>query len=211
MKPLKIAVSKGRVKDQLILLLEEAGYHFEALNSRKLEVVDTTGRLSLISVKADDVTTYVERAAADLGILGSDILYERTFDGYELRYLPIGICRMCLAGYSGFDISDRGFVRIATKYPKRAAALLKEKNLSGEILFLSGSVELAPTVGLSDCIVDIVESGKTLKENDLVVLETIGQVSSVLIANRVSFKLMNGRMMALLNDLEAAEKRSVTL
>lgn len=208
MKPLKIAVSKGRVKDQLIALLKEAGFEFEDLKSRKLEHVDTTGRISLISVKADDVTTYVERAAADLGVLGSDILYERSFDGYELRYLPIGKCRMCVAGFRGFNLSDRSFVRIATKYPKRAKDLLEEKGINGEILFLSGSVELAPIVNLADCILDIVETGKTLEENDLVVLETIGQISSVLIANRISFKLMNDRMMALLNDLDAAEKRS---
>jgi ATP phosphoribosyltransferase len=208
MKPLKIAVSKGRVKDQLIALLKEAGFEFEDLKSRKLEHVDTTGRISLISVKADDVTTYVERAAADLGVLGSDILYERSFDGYELRYLPIGKCRMCVAGFRGFNLSERSFVRIATKYPKRAKDLLEEKGINGEILFLSGSVELAPIVNLADCILDIVETGKTLEENDLVVLETIGQISSVLIANRISFKLMNDRMMALLNDLDAAEKRS---
>lgn len=208
MKPLKIAVSKGRVKDQLIALLGEAGYLFEDLKSRRLEHVDTSGRLSLISVKADDVTTYVERAAADLGVLGSDILYERSFDGYELRYLPIGRCRMCIAGYRGFNLSDRSFVRVATKYPKRARDVLEEKGINGEILFLSGSVELAPIVNLADCILDIVETGKTLEENDLVVLETVGQISSVLIANRVSFKLMNERMMGLLKDLEAAEKRS---
>lgn len=208
MKPLKIAVSKGRVKDQLIALLKEAGFEFEDLKSRKLEHVDTSGRISLISVKADDVTTYVERAAADLGVLGSDILYERSFDGYELRYLPIGKCRMCVAGFRGFNLSDRSFVRIATKYPKRAKDLLEEKGINGEILFLSGSVELAPIVNLADCILDIVETGKTLEENDLVVLETIGQISSVLIANRISFKLMNERMMGLLNDLDAAEKRS---
>lgn len=208
MKPLKIAVSKGRVKDQLIELLKAAGYEFEDLKSRKLEHVDTSGRLSLISVKADDVTTYVERAAADLGVLGNDILYERNFDGYELRYLPIGRCRMCIAGFKGFNLSDRRFVRIATKYPKRAQDVLEEKGINGEILFLSGSVELAPIVNLADCILDIVETGKTLEENDLEVLETVGQISSVLIANRVSFKLMNGRMMDLLNSLEEAEKRS---
>jgi ATP phosphoribosyltransferase len=117
---------------------------------------------------------------------------------------------MCIAGFHGFDLADRRFVKIATKYPKRASDLLKERDLSGEILYLSGSVELAPLVGLADCILDIVETGKTLKENHLEVVETIDQISSVLIANRVSFKLMNARMMALLNDLEAAEKRSET-
>lgn len=210
MKPLKIAVSKGRVKEQLIALLKEAGYDFADLNNRKLEHVDTSGRISLISVKADDVTTYVERAAADLGVLGNDILYERSFDGYELRYLPIGRCRMCIAGFRGFSLSDRSFVRVATKYPKRARDVLEEKGIKGEILFLSGSVELAPIVNLADCILDIVETGKTLEENDLVVLETVGQISSVLIANRVSFKLMNERMMDLLNDLETAEKRGTS-
>ncbi|MDN5353224.1 MAG: phosphoribosyltransferase [Clostridiales bacterium] len=197
-----IAVSKGRVSKKFIEMLEALDYTFPDLNSRQLVVRDSTDQIALILVKADDVPTYVERSVAQLGVVGNDVLLEGDYSVYELLDLGIGKCRMCLAGPKGLEFDRFDFVSIASKYPQQSRNYLKETGKLGSVTKLNGSVELAPIVGISDFIIDLVETGKTLEENDLVVYETITQISSRLIANRVAFKTQNDEIKRLIDRLK---------
>lgn len=185
---LKIAVSKGRVYKKFLKLLEKSGYIFENTKSRKLVISDTTKELSLIIVKAQDVPLYVNKAFADLGIVGKDIIDEFDDTFYELLDLSIGECDLCIAGKESFNIDDYTQLKIATKYPKQGKDYLRKKGMEGEVIKLSGSVELGPVLGISDCILDIVETGNTLKENGLVVKEKYKRITSKLISNKVFYK-----------------------
>lgn len=185
---LRIAVSKGRVYKKFLKLLEKSGYAFENTKSRKLVIKDTTGELSLIIVKAQDVPLYVNKAFADLGIVGKDVIDEFDDTFYELLDLSIGKCDLCIAGKESFNIEDYEKLRIATKYPKQGKDYLEKKGIKGEVIKLNGSVELGPVLGISDCILDIVETGSTLKENGLVVKEKYKEITSKLISNKVFYK-----------------------
>jgi len=185
---LRIAVSKGRVYKKFLKLLEKSGYAFENTKSRKLVIKDTTGELSLIIVKAQDVPLYVNKAFADLGIVGKDVIDEFDDTFYELLDLSIGKCDLCIAGKESFSFSDYSNLRIATKYPKQGKDYLEKKGIEGEVIKLNGSVELGPVLGISDCILDIVETGNTLKENGLVVKEKYKEITSKLISNKVFYK-----------------------
>lgn len=187
--PLSIAVPKGRILKALAPLFSRAGLDVGPLvaDDRRLVRDDAAGRLRYVFLKPDDVPTYVEYGAVDLGIAGRDTLLEKRADIYTPLDLGIGRCRLAVAGPRGKTAPD--VPRVATKYPRITAEFFAKKGIQAEVIPVSGSVELGPLVGLSDLIVDVVETGKTLEENDLEVLETVAEVSTMLIANRAAYKL----------------------
>ncbi len=187
--PLSIAVPKGRILKALAPVFERAGIDATPLlcDDRRLVRDSADGLLRFVFLKPDDVPTYVEYGAVDLGIAGRDTLLEKKADVYTPVDLRIGVCRLAVAGPRGKTAPD--LPRVATKYPRITAAHFAKKGIQAEVIPVSGSVELAPLVGLADLIVDIVETGKTLQENNLDVMETVAEVSTMLIANRAAYKL----------------------
>ena len=187
---IRFALAKGRVAKKAIELLIDLGYIFEDYSekSRKLIFTDTTGTIEFFLVKSPDVPTYVEKGAADIGIVGKDVLLEHPAQVYEMLNLNIGKCKMCVAGFENHPIPHGKKMVVGTKYPVIAKDYFHTKNQLVDIIKINGSVELAPLIGLADCIVDIVESGSTLKENGLSVLAEICEISSRLIVNQVSLK-----------------------
>ncbi|PKM59488.1 MAG: ATP phosphoribosyltransferase [Firmicutes bacterium HGW-Firmicutes-4] len=187
---IRFALAKGRVAKKAIELLIDLGYIFEDYSekSRKLIFTDTTGTIEFFLVKSPDVPTYVEKGAADIGIVGKDVLLEHPAQVYEMLNLNIGKCKMCVAGFENRPIPYGKKMVVGTKYPVIAKDYFHTKNQLVDIIKINGSVELAPLIGLADCIVDIVESGSTLKENGLSVLAEICEISSRLIVNQVSLK-----------------------
>ncbi len=199
--PLVIAVPKGRILDALGPLLDRAGIDSAPLRAtdRKLVRKSADGMLAWIFLKPDDVPTYVEYGAADLGVSGRDTLLEKKHDLYTPVDLGIGRCRLVVAAPRGKSLPD--VPRVATKYPRIAADHFAKRGVQAEVIAVHGSVELAPLVGLAHAIVDIVETGTTLRENDLEVLETVAEVSTLLIANRASYKLRAGAIRGLVERL----------
>ena len=190
MKPVNIALPKGRLGEKVYAMLREAGFNCPEIdkNDRRLIFESTDGLLRYFWVKPSDVAIYVERGAADIGIAGKDILLEYNPDVYELLDLGIGKCRMAVAAKCGFrDKSDRT-LRVATKFVNIARNYYESKGRDIDIIKLNGSIELAPILDLSDVIVDIVETGTTLKENNLEPTETIVPISARLIANKAGYK-----------------------
>lgn len=187
---INIALPKGRLGEQVYGLLERAGYPCPSIReeNRKLVFENPAAGVRYFWVKPSDVAIYVERAAADVGIAGRDILLEYRPEVYELADLGLGRCRMCVAGRKGFRESREQTLRVATKFPRIAKRYFSAQSRDIDIIQLQGSIELAPLLGLSDVIVDIVETGKTLLENDLEVRSTIVPISARLIANKVSYK-----------------------
>ena len=185
-----IALAKGRIHKVVMKYLAESGYDFPTYSeeSRKLIFEDAKGQLKVTLVKSPDVAVYVERGAADVGIVGKDVLIEEApgADVYEVMDLGIGRCRMAVAGKK-VDITKR--ITIGTKYPRIARSYFEANHHSVDIIKLNGSVELAPLVGLSDVIVDIVETGDTLKASGLEVLKYFMDFSARMICNPVSFKM----------------------
>jgi ATP phosphoribosyltransferase len=204
MRPLTVAIPKGRVQKQLVPLLDRAGFEASRLldDDRKLIRETDDGRLRFLLLKPDDVPTYVEYGAADLGIVGKDVLLERRYDLYQPLDLGIGRCRMVVAGLPGRALPP--VPRVATKYTRIATEHFATKGVQAEVIFVQGSVELAPLVGLSDLIVDLVETGATLRENGLSEHETIHEVSSVVVANRSLFKLRHAEVSAIVERLRVA-------
>lgn len=184
-----IALPKGRLGEQVYDMFERSGCGCEGIreDSRKLVFENEESGLRFFWVKPSDVAIYVERGAADMGVAGKDILLEYSPDVYELCDLGIGRCRMCVAGREE-QWRRTGTLRVATKFPNIATRYFSGQGRAIDIIKLNGSIELAPIIGLSDVIVDIVETGTTLRENDLRVLETILPISARLIANKASFK-----------------------
>ena len=173
-------------------------------NSRKLILSDEKNKIRFFLAKPADVPVYVEYGAADIGIVGKDTLLEEGRDLYEVLDLGFAKCRMCVAGPKELEgkMDSISITRVATKYPEVARMYFRHKRReSVEIIKLSGSVELAPLVGLSEVIVDLVETGRTLKENGLVVLDTICDVSARMVVNRVSMKMENQRITKLIEDI----------
>lgn len=187
---LRVALPKGRLGDQVYDMLERCGYECPEIKdgSRKLIFTNEEKGVQYFQVKPTDVVKYVERGAADLGIAGRDILLEYESDVYELLDLKIGKCRMCVAGPNGFHENPEKRLVVATKFKNIAGNYFAEQGRDIDLIKLHGSIELAPIVGLSDVIVDIVETGNTLRENNLKVLETIIPISARLIANKASFQ-----------------------
>ncbi len=190
---LKIAIAKGRVAQKVSEILLDTSDYGSIINlkSRKLVFIDEDKEVVFFMAKPYDVPVYVGSGAADIGIVGKDVLMESESQAYEILDLKTCSCRMVLAGPLPKD-NVRPIVRkIATKYPRISAEYFDSKSEAVEIIKLYGSIELAPLMGLSDAIVDIVESGKTLKENGLVVYEDICDITARVIVNRVSYKMKN--------------------
>lgn len=187
---INIALPKGRIGEEAYRTMERAGYECAGVlePARKLKFENPRKGVRYFWVKPSDVPIYVERGAADAGIAGEDILLEYQPDLYELLDLDIGRCRMCVAGPASFRDDASRPLRVATKFPHIAQTYYSRKSREIEIIRLNGSVELAPLLGLSDVIVDLVETGRTLKENNLTVLEEVLDVSARFVVNKVSCK-----------------------
>ena len=200
---INIALPKGRLGERVYRILEQVGYPCPSVleDNRKLIFENPEAGVRYFWVKPSDVASYVERAA-DVGIAGKDILLEYQPEVYELADLGIGKCRMCAAGRRGFRDRRDQTLRVATKFPKIAKGYYSAQSRDIDIIKLHGSIELAPLVGLSDVIVDLVETGKTLQENDLEVIETIVPISARLIANKVSYKFKYQEITALCSQVD---------
>lgn len=188
---INIALPKGRLGEKVYEMLAKSGYDCPEImdkNTRKLTFENAEKCVRYFWVKPSDVAIYVERGAADIGIAGKDILLEYSPDVYELLDLDIGKCRMCVAAPKGFKYNNEKTLTVATKFPHIAAKYYAQKSVDIDIIKLNGSIELAPILKLSDVIVDIVETGKTLLENGLEPIETIVPISARLVANKASFK-----------------------
>ncbi len=204
MKTVNIALPKGRLGEKVYNILEKAGYACPDIkeNDRRLIFESADGSVRYFWVKPSDVAIYVERGAADIGIAGKDILLEYAPDVYELLDLGIGKCRMAVAAKTDFRDNIEKTLRVATKFPNIASEYYEKKGRDIDIIKLNGSIELAPILNLSDVIVDIVETGTTLKENDLEPFETVVPISARLISNKASFKFKNEEITALISALE---------
>ncbi|RLQ96696.1 ATP phosphoribosyltransferase [Falsibacillus albus] len=203
MSLLTIAMPKGRIFDEALHLLRKAGYKLppEFDESRKLIIEVPEENLRFILAKPMDVPTYVEHGVADLGIAGKDVMLEEEREVYELLDLKISLCYLAVAGLPGTKMNDVA-PKIATKYPNVASSYFREQGEQVEIIKLNGSIELAPLIGLADRIVDIVSSGRTLKENGLVEYEKIVSITSRLIVNPVSYRIKDDRIQELVERLE---------
>ena len=203
-KMINIALPKGRLGEKTYGLLKNAGYPCPSIEetNRKLIFENEEVGVRYFWVKPSDVAIYVERGAADIGIVGKDILLEYSPDVYELLDLGMGKCRMAVAGPKDFRDPAGETLRVATKFPNIAMNYYGSKCRDIDIINLNGSIEIAPILGLSDVIVDIVETGTTLKENNLEVLETIVPISARLIANVASYKFKNEEINAIRQGLE---------
>lgn len=203
---LTIALAKGRLQEEALKIFARAGIVVseEELNSRKLAVQSTDNRFKFVFVKPGDVPTYVEYGVADAGVCGRDVLIEADADVHEPLDLGIGYCKIAVAGRKevvGQDYNLLATVRVATKYPKIATEYFHQRGIPIEVVYLSGSVELAPILGLSDRIVDLVETGRTLKENGLEVIDVITETTARLIVNRASFHLKREEVSRLISEL----------
>ncbi|MFE8701585.1 ATP phosphoribosyltransferase [Cytobacillus sp. FJAT-54145] len=206
-----IAMPKGRIFEEAADLLREAGYRLppEFEDSRKLIIDVEEERFRFILAKPMDVPTYVEHGVADLGIAGKDVMLEEERDVYELLDLKISECYLAVAGLPNTKMNDVA-PKVATKYPNVAAAYFREQGEQVEIIKLNGSIELAPIIGLSDRIVDIVSTGRTLVENGLVEYERIVDITSRLIVNPVSYRMKDERISDLVDRLTEVIKGSVS-
>lgn len=190
MDQLTIALAKGRLGEKGLQLFKDTDYEIiREEGSRKLIYNNANNKINYIFVKPSDVVTYVEKGVADLGIVGKDVILEDNKDIYEVLDLNFGKCRFAIAGFEDQSLVKKNEVlRIATKYPFYVESVFKDRDQRIDIIKLGGSVELAPLMGLSDVIVDIVETGSTLKDNGLVILEELDPISARLIVNKVSYR-----------------------
>lgn len=206
-KPLRIALTKGRLEKDTVGLLERLGYDCTAVREkgRRLILPIPDGNMEVVLAKANDVITYVEHGVCDMGVVGKDTIIEMQDKFFELVDLGFGRCKFALACKKGIDFySGFGVKCIATKYPNVARRFFESKGMDVDIVKIEGSVELAPLLGLADGIVDIVETGVTLRENGLEVVEDVVPISARLIANTVSLKLRQTEIEALIQKIEEA-------
>jgi ATP phosphoribosyltransferase len=205
-RPIVLALPKGRVLGQAIDLFRRAGYRLGAVQEESRRLVHECGPLRVLVLRSGDVPTYVEYGAADVGVAGRDVLEEEERDLYEPLDLGIGPCRMVLAEPAArpVDLASHMHLRVATKYPTLTRRYLEERGVAADIIRLSGSVELGPLTGLADRIVDLVETGETLRQNGLVEVETIMDVTSRLVVNPASLKLRGALVASLIDRLAAA-------
>jgi len=204
LKPmLNVALPKGRLGEKVYAMFEKAGFECPSIkeNNRKLIFENETVGVRYFWVKPSDVAIYVERGAADIGVAGKDILLEYEPDIYELLDLDIGKCRMAVAAKEDFRDDPQNTLRVATKFSNIAQNYYASKGREIDIIHLNGSIEIAPILGLSDVIVDIVETGTTLKENNLKVFETIVPISARLIANKASYKFKSASIDAIVDSI----------
>ena len=202
---LNIALPKGRLGDKVYRLFSAHGYDCSAMeqDDRRLVLADECGSVQYLLVKPSDVAIYVEHGAADVGVVGKDVLLEGGNDVFELLDLGFGACRMCVAAPVGFREDLGAPLRVATKYPNIAKRYYAGKSREITIIKLNGSIELAPILGLSDVIVDIVETGVTLRENQLEPLETVVPISARLIVNKASYQFKTEEIRALTRAIGA--------
>ncbi len=205
---INVALPKGRLGEKVYRMLSGAGYSCREFSpeNRKLVFTDRENGVSYFWVKPADSAKYVELGAADVGFAGKDILAENEPDVYELLDLNLGKCRMCVAAKEDYREDTLRPVRVATKFVNVARNYYVKKGRDAEIIKLNGSIELAPILGLSDVIVDIVETGATLKENNLKVFETVFDISTRLIVNRASYKFKYGEIEKMVAKLKEAVK-----
>jgi len=209
MKPLRIALTKGRLEKDTIGLFEKIGFDCTAVRNKGRKLILPVGNndFEVVLAKAADVITYVENGVCDLGVVGKDTIMENGSSFYEVLDLGFGKCKFALAGPKGINFYQGYSAKtIATKYPKIARTFFEQKAMDVRIIKIEGSVELAPLLGLSDAIVDIVETGSTLKENGLEVIETICDISARLIVNSASLKLRKTEIESLASQMEKAKE-----
>ena len=200
---LNVALPKGRLGEKVYAMFEKAGFPCPSIkeNNRKLIFENEECGVRYFWVKPSDVAIYVERGAADIGVAGKDILLEYEPDVYELLDLDLGKCRMAVAAMAGFRDDTRKTLRVATKFSNIARTYYRSKGRDIDIIHLNGSIEIAPILGLSDVIVDIVETGTTLKENNLLVYDNIVPISARLIANKASYKFKGDQIDTILSSM----------
>jgi len=200
---LNIALPKGRLGESVLERFKRAGYVFPVMEKgdRRLVIPSENGNASFFLVKPSDVPVYVEYGVADVGVAGKDVLLETQADVYELVDLELGKCRLAVAAKNDFQDDTDRLLRVATKYPNVSKAYFSSLNRDIEVVALNGSIELAPILGLTDVIVDIVETGKTLKENGLSVIADVANVSARLIANKTASKFKQNEVNALIQAL----------
>lgn len=212
MKPLRIALTKGRLEKDTVALFEKLGMDCTAVHNkgRQLILPIGDGSIEVVLAKAADVITYVEHGVCDMGVVGKDTIMENGSRFYEVLDLGFGKCRFALAGPKGKDFYE-GFSEktVASKYPNVTRAFFESKAMDVRVIKIEGSVELAPLLGLSDAIVDIVETGSTLKENGLEVKETVADISARLIVNTASMKLRKQEIEALSARMEEAIRKDL--
>ncbi len=199
-----IALPKGRLGEKVYSMFERAGYACPEIReaNRKLTFQNPDAGVCYFWVKPSDVAVYVERGAADVGAVGKDILLEQSPEVYELLDLGMGRCQMCVAGPRDFRDDGADTLRVATKFPNIARRFYASRGRPMDVIELHGSIELAPLVGLSDVIVDIVETGKTLEENGLTPLETVVPISARLIANKARYQFKSGEIRSLCGRIQ---------
>ena len=202
---INVALPKGRLGEKVYAMFEAAGYECPSIkeNNRKLIFENPEKGVRYFWVKPSDVSIYVERGAADIGVAGKDILLEYEPDVYELLDLNMGKCRMAVAAKKGFHDSGERTLKVATKFQNIAKQYYNSLCRDIDIIKLNGSIELAPILGLSDVIVDIVETGTTLKENDLEVVETVVPISARLIVNKPTFRFKTAEIEAIAEKMKA--------
>lgn len=208
-KWINIALPKGRLGEKAYQIFESIGYGCPSIkeNNRKLIFENEENGVRYFWVKPSDVAIYVERGAADVGVVGKDILLEQSSDVYELLDLGMGKCRMAVAGEKGGRLDPDKTIRVATKFPNIAREFYRKQSREIEIIELHGSIEIAPILGMSDVIVDIVETGTTLLENNLEPWEDIVPISARFIANKASYKFMNAPIQEMCAKIEEIIKK----
>lgn len=205
-RPIILALPKGRILDETATVFARAGYDLSPVFGDNRRLVHECGPVRVLVLRSSDVPTYVAHGAADAGVVGSDVLDEEGRDLYEPLDLGIGRCRMIVAERADQRIDDRAqsHLRIATKYPRTTRAYLHRKGITAEVIELSGAIELGPLTGLCDRIVDITQTGETLRQNGLVEVDTIAEISSRFVVNPARLKLDGERLGALIDSLERA-------
>ena len=205
---INIALPKGRLGDKVYSMFEKAGYECPSIKekNRKLIFENPEVGVRYFWVKPSDVAIYVERGAADIGVAGKDILMEAGSDVYELLDLNVGKCRMAVAGPAGFSYDRDNELRVATKFVNVAREFYAASGTDIDIIHLNGSIELAPILGLSDVIVDLVETGTTLRENNLEVVDVITEISARLLSNKSSFRFKTNKILEITRNLHSVIK-----
>ena len=202
---IRLALTKGRIEEKAVTILASCGYDVSELKDKGRKLLFRTGNLEIVLAKAADVITYVDHGTCDAGIVGRDTIMEMGGDFYELLDLGFGKCRFALAGVRGKNFYEGyGHRAVATKYPNVTKKYMASKNVECEIVKIEGSVELAPILGLADAIVDIVETGTTLKENGLDIYEEVAPISARCIVNAASLKLKNREIGEFLDRISSA-------
>jgi len=205
-RPIILALPKGRIMEEGAAVFARAGYDLSPIFGDNRKLVHECGAVRVLVLRNSDIATYVAHGAADVGIAGSDVLDEEGRDLFEPLDLGIGRCRMIVAERADARIDDRALshLRIASKYPRTTRAYLQRKGITAEVIKLSGAIELGPLTGLCDRIVDITQTGETLRQNGLVEIDTVAQVSTRLVVNPARLKLDGDRLGAMIEAMERA-------